>query len=121
MSSSNYVINLNYLNELAKGDTLFIKEMIGIFLNENPEEIKQLETFINTKNYEKIQSISHHMKSTIPFVGLDLLIGDKLNTIENLAIKQGNIEEIKKNFYDVKIVCNKGVIELETQQNQKYL
>jgi len=40
IDSSKEIVNLDYLNKIAKGNKNFVKEMIGIFLTENPEEIK---------------------------------------------------------------------------------
>lgn len=107
------VTNLDYLNELAKGDTAFIEEMISIFLEENPEEIKTLEAAIQESHFENIKSISHHMKSTIPFVGIDLLIGKDLLEIEKLASEKTGLDRIKISFENIKIVCEKAHNELK--------
>lgn len=107
------VTNLDYLTELAKGDASFITEMIHIFLEENPIEIKTLAQAIEETNYENIKSISHHMKSTIPFVGIDLLIGKDLMDIEKLASEKTGIEMIKTVFVNVKTVCDKAFKELK--------
>ncbi len=113
MTHFDKVTNLDYLKELAKGDANFITEMIHIFLEENPEEIKTLELAIFENNYENIKSVSHHMKSTIPFVGIDLLIGKDLVDIEKLATEKTGIEAIKTLFENVKAVCNKAFDELK--------
>ena len=107
------VTNLAYLNELAKGDTAFIAEMITIFLEENPEEIKTLEAAIQENQFENIKSISHHMKSTIPFVGIDLLIGKDLLDIEKLASEKTGLGQIKILFENVKTICRKAYDELK--------
>ncbi|MES2763578.1 MAG: Hpt domain-containing protein [Bacteroidota bacterium] len=115
MTSSDRVTNLEYLNELSKGDPAFINEMVNIFLIENPEEVKVLETGIKEEDYEVIRSMSHHMKSTIPFVGLDILIGKDLTDIEKLAEEKTGIEIIKTLFVNVKITCDKAFDELKPQ------
>ncbi len=107
------VTNLDYIKELAKGDTAFIHEMITIFLEENPEEIKNLEQAIEEQDFEKIKSFSHHMKSTIPFVGIDVLIGKDLVDIEKLATEKTGANAIKTLFENVKIVCEKAYNELK--------
>ena len=114
MASLEKVTNLDYLTDLAKGDTDFIKEMIQIFLTENPEEIRNLKQAMDDINYESIKSISHHMKSTIPFVGLDTLIGKDLLDIEKLAGEKTGIEKIEILFSKIKIVCDKAFDELKT-------
>jgi HPt (histidine-containing phosphotransfer) domain-containing protein len=106
------VTDLTYLKDLAKGNEVFVKEMIGIFLTENPEEIKQLEKAIEEINFEKIKSISHHMKSTIPFVGIDKYVGNDLLQIEHLAAEKNEIESIQTYFAHVKLVCQQAFQEL---------
>ena len=111
---SDKVTNLSYIKELAKGDTAFINEMVTIFLEENPIEIKTLEHAILEQNYENIKSISHHMKSTIPFVGIDVLIGKDLVDIEKLATEKIGLDIIKTLFVNVKSVCEKAFQELKS-------
>lgn len=108
------VINLDYLISLSKGNTLFVEEMIEIFLTENPEEIRLLESGINYKNYALIKAAAHKMKSTIPFVGLDIIIGDTLSEIEKLCDEKGDIIDIIELFSKVKNVCLKAITELQT-------
>lgn len=112
MSPKNKYTNLDYLKELAKGDEKFIKEMVGIFLTENPHEIMQLEQAIQETNYERIQSVSHHMKSTISFVGLDLILGKDLSAIEQLATDKKELQTILSLFEQVKLICKGAVEEL---------
>lgn len=113
MAHDDKVTNLDYLTELAKGDTSFIKEMITIFLEENPEEINTLEIAIQEKQFDSIKAISHHMKSTIPFVGIDVLIGKDLLDIEKLALEKTGLDIIKTLFENVKNVCRKAYNELK--------
>ena len=112
MPPKNKYTSLGYLNELAKGNEKFIKEMVGIFLTENPQEIIRLELAIQETNYECIQSVSHHMKSTISFVGLDLIIGKDLSAIEQLAIDKKEHQTIITLFEKVKLICEIAIEEL---------
>ncbi|MGZ3901030.1 MAG: Hpt domain-containing protein, partial [Bacteroidia bacterium] len=67
------ITNLSYLLSLSKGDKGFIKNMINVFLEENPKEVNNLEQSINEKDFDKIKAAAHKLKSTIPFVGLDAI------------------------------------------------
>jgi HPt (histidine-containing phosphotransfer) domain-containing protein len=113
MMDRDKVTNLDYLEELAKGNTEFIEDMISIFLAENPEELRELELAILQKDFELIQSVSHHMRSTISFVGLDPLVGNDLSEIEKWAIKKEQIENITVLFAKIKEVCQKAFFELK--------
>ena len=106
------VTDLSYLNEISKGDTNFVKEMISVFLSETPNEISQLEKAIAVSNFDKIRSVSHHMKSTIPFIGLDLLIGKELAQIEDLALDKKDIQTISTHFIKVQAVFQQAIQEL---------
>ena len=106
------VSDLTYLNEISKGDANFIKEMISIFLSETPDEISQLENAIALSDFDKIRSISHHMKSTIPFIGLDSLIGKELAQIEDLALGKKDIQTISTHFIKVQAVFKQAIEEL---------
>ena len=111
--SANNVTDLTYLKEISKGDQAFIQDMLDIFLNENPDEVHRLEKAIAEKDYSRIKSISHHMKSTIPFIGLDKHITTELVQIEDLALRQRGTDEISKLFVKVKEVILKAVNELQ--------
>jgi len=106
------VTDLKYLNEISKGDANFIKEMIAIFLSETPQEIIKLEQAISKTDFEKIHAVSHHMKSTIPFIGLDLIIGNELKEIENLALNKQQIQTITTHFTKVKAAFQQAHQEL---------
>jgi HPt (histidine-containing phosphotransfer) domain-containing protein len=106
------VVNLDYLTELSKGNKAFVKEMIALFLSENPEEMKTLEAGIVNGNHDQIKTMAHKLKSTIPFVGLDKVIGDKVSEIETLAANKGDIKEIESRFAVIKKACEKAYLEL---------
>ncbi|MDF2448406.1 MAG: His Kinase (phospho-acceptor) protein [Bacteroidota bacterium] len=104
--------NLSYLMELSDGNKTFVKEMISLFLSENPEEIKALERGIAEKNYKAIKSVAHKLRSTIPFMGLDKVIEKEVAEIESLAAQSGDLQEISSRFSKIKSACEKAYIEL---------
>jgi HPt (histidine-containing phosphotransfer) domain-containing protein len=114
------ISSLHYLNELSNGNAEFVKEMIGIFLSENPEEIQVLEKGIMEKDYFTIKHTAHKLRSSIPFVGLNQLIEQEVLEIEELAAERSNIQKIKTLFSKVKEVCLKTNEELKTERNELY-
>jgi HPt (histidine-containing phosphotransfer) domain-containing protein len=113
METREKVYNLDYLHELSHGNEEFVKEMIRIFLAEMPEEIQNLENSIKEKNYTAIRHAAHKLKSTIPFVGLNFVIGKEVFEIEDLASKQLDLEKIELLFVKIKEMCNKAAEELK--------
>lgn len=111
---SKKVVNLDYLTELSNGSRCFINEMIHLFLLENPKEIQLLEKSIHEKKYESIKQISHKLKSSISFVGLNKIIGKELKEIETLAENNSKMREIEERFSKVREVCRRAVLELNS-------
>src|SRR5687768_5661347 len=79
------VTDLDYLLKLAKGNQQFVKDMIRIFLEENPAEIGTLETAIRERDFRLINAAAHKLRSTVPFVGIDKIISGEISEIEALA------------------------------------
>jgi HPt (histidine-containing phosphotransfer) domain-containing protein len=86
--SNQKVTNLDYLVKLSKGNEQFVKEMIRIFLEENPGEIRMLEQAIEAKDFTMINAAAHKLRSTVPFVGIDKVIADEISELEQLALDQ---------------------------------
>ena len=114
MNIPDKITNLDYLTELSKGDKEFIKDMIRIFLEENPREVKDLAAAIDKKDHTAIKNTAHKMKSTIPFVGVDKIIGNEVSEIEKLGSENGDIKEIETLFSRVKEICDKAAEELRS-------
>jgi HPt (histidine-containing phosphotransfer) domain-containing protein len=120
------VTNLNYLNDLAKGNDKFVREMIRIFLEENPAEILTLEEGIGEGNFQQIRACAHKLRSTIPFVGLETYIEEEISEMENIAYENREVNgkhnfneaqrmalaTIERLFEKVKTVCSKAREEL---------
>lgn len=79
------ITDLTYLAELAKGNTAFLKEMIRIFIKENPAEVQALEDAIKVRDFAAMNIAAHKLRSTIPFVGIEKLIEADIQEIETLA------------------------------------
>jgi HPt (histidine-containing phosphotransfer) domain-containing protein len=133
----NGVTNLDYLKKLSKGNEQFVKDMIRIFLEENPGEIEMLEDAIKDKDFRRINSYAHKLRSTVPFVGIDRMIADDISQIEQLALeKAGNpldqapveaapakssflptdrelLRKIESLFAHIKKICGKAYDELK--------
>jgi HPt (histidine-containing phosphotransfer) domain-containing protein len=132
--SSGKVTNLDYLVKLSKGNEQFVREMIRIFLDENPGEIKVLEEAIRNQDFSLINSAAHKLRSTVPFVGIDKVIANEISEIESLAMnKSGNplfaeekparntylptdkelIGKIERLFSRIKQICRRAYDELK--------
>lgn len=108
------VVNLERLYELADGDLAFIEEMKEIFLVENPEEIRQIEESISSRDFNRVYHTVHKMKSTISFMGLSPLLQPDLEKLETLCKNGGDIPAMQSILAKVKTVCEEAAEELKS-------
>lgn len=105
------ILNLNYLQELSKGNTTFVQSMLTQFVEQMPQELTDLNRAINTKDFTLIKSLAHNMKTTVAFVGLDATLHPSLDAIENAALKQ-DFQSIQQAFENVKKLCEQAAEEI---------
>lgn len=63
------VIDLSLLHERAEGDTEYLKDIIGSYIQEMPVYVKEMETFLKNKNVNAIGPQAHKMKSPAKLLG----------------------------------------------------
>ena len=107
------VTNLDYLLDLSKGNTQFVREMIDTFLEENPKEIESLEKAIQSNDFEAVKQTAHLLQSSIPFVGLDKIIETEVYEMEKIAADKSAMQKIETLFSKVKDVCERAHLELK--------
>jgi signal transduction histidine kinase/CheY-like chemotaxis protein/HPt (histidine-containing phosphotransfer) domain-containing protein len=106
------ILNLNYLQDLSKGNTTFVKAMLTQFVEQMPQEIADLKKAIKAQDFTLIKSLSHNMKTTVAFVGLDAALHPSLDFIENAALKQ-DFQSIQQDFENVKRLCEQAAAEIQ--------
>jgi len=84
-------VNLSYLREWSGGDQVKIQEMIGIFKSQVEEFARDMDEYLNKKDYLALGKLAHKAKSSISIMGLDDLSND-MKVLENLT-KSGKEEE----------------------------
>ncbi len=62
MLESNHQFDTQALKERLFNDSDLIKEIAGIFLEDTPQHIHELKTFIETNNLEKAREVAHKIK-----------------------------------------------------------
>ncbi len=65
--------NLDYLRLMADNDDEMIQTMLGMLLEELPEEMGKLQELSLAQNWDELTRVSHKMKSTLAFVGNDAM------------------------------------------------
>ena len=105
-------ISLDYLHELSGNDKDFEKEILKQFLEQVPQELSELLTSIEERNYDQVRRIAHTMKSTVGYVGLAPELHPYLEQIERDAVAE-NGADFEANFHHVKVKCDMAVHEVK--------
>ncbi|MGZ4037625.1 MAG: response regulator, partial [Bacteroidia bacterium] len=105
-------VDLEQLFSLSRGNNAFIKEMIGIFLEQNPQDLDALASGIAAKDFETIRAVSHKMKTSLGFMGMAPML-TPLSTIERLSSGSEGLEEISAEFQTIKTTCKAAAEELK--------
>jgi PAS domain S-box-containing protein len=87
------LINLSYLESLTGGDDDIKQIMLETLVRDVPDELKQLETDVETQNWNALKASAHKLKSTCAYMGLDQT-ADIARTIENNAWDKKNLDDI---------------------------
>lgn len=107
-------IDFSYLNELSDGNQEFIKEMIDLFVNKVPSDMKELEAAIVVKDYATIRGIAHTLRSSLSIFKLEALF-EHLDPIEKESIALGFSNEAKQEFKTLKEKLSSTVASLKKQ------
>ncbi len=108
------VINLDFLTNLADGNTDFVIKMLEIYLKQTPENLVELEHQLSQKNYSGLVSIAHKMRSSVPYVGLTE--AEKLlEKIEYEAKQNINVEEFPALVNRIIKLCEDSLVQVKEQ------
>jgi PAS domain S-box-containing protein len=70
-SLPNVTVDLSYLKDFSGGDTSFIKEMLGLFLSDAPNQIIMMKEYLDEKDWDKLGKLGHRMKPNFQMLGMD--------------------------------------------------
>lgn len=103
--------DLTYLNNFSGGDKDFVKEMITLFVESVPEELKKLQEAIRQQDWQKAYMILHPLKTNINFMGI-ASIKEKVLKAEQLAKHKQETASIPELVEEINKVCLEAVTEL---------
>ncbi len=104
-------IDLTYLKQLASGSNQFIVEMIDAFLEQTPEELHNLEKYLNLQDWKLLRSTAHKIKPSFSFMGIKEL-EPVIKQVEEYAATQQNLELLPGMISQIKNVCTASLEEL---------
>ena len=87
------VYDLASLRELSRGDEAFVRRMVGIFLEQTPAAMGEIETALQERDYATVAKTAHRIKPSIDNMGILSLHG-VARDIEYYAKSDGLVHEI---------------------------
>lgn len=92
--------SLDKINALSAGDSQFLQQVIGLFLQEIPEEINLIKEAIDTHNFEQVYASSHKIKPSLELLGLEKAYHHNLE-LEAWTGKENEISKNKRSLFKV--------------------
>lgn len=86
-------INLDYLDMMSDGDLEMKKVMLDMLFEELPQEIAKMRIHADTSNWNELKSVAHKMKSTLSFVGCEVMTTAN-STIEAVCKDNGEVSQV---------------------------
>jgi HPt (histidine-containing phosphotransfer) domain-containing protein len=104
-------IDLTYLSQLANGSEEFINKMIGIFIEQTPEALNNLDTHLQNKNWQGLKATAHKMKSSVSIMGIKEL-ESVVSELEKNSEKEINLDQAAAMVDKIKEITNAAIEEL---------
>jgi len=96
-NSADFNLDLSYLQDVASGSNEFMIDMIELFLSQTPGYFEQLDQLIKDENWPVVADISHKIKPTLAFMGVESARGG-MAEIEQNARNLKNLDAIPPAF-----------------------
>jgi HPt (histidine-containing phosphotransfer) domain-containing protein len=94
-------LDLTYLESLIGDDTETMAVIFSTLLEEVPEELEKMEILIANKDWHTFHEVSHKFKSTLAYVGNDIIFDSNQDMMMN-ARNMSNLDKIPALFEIVK-------------------
>ncbi|RZJ58907.1 MAG: Hpt domain-containing protein [Flavobacterium sp.] len=108
--------NLSKVYAISDNDVDFAKQIVILFTEEVPAEIKNIKKGLKEKDYLKIYHAAHKIKPTLDLLGMDLAYEDVV-AIETWSRAEGKKKEIKEVFKSLKERVEHTIKELKKDYN----
>jgi HPt (histidine-containing phosphotransfer) domain-containing protein len=104
--------NLSKVYAISDNDTEFAKQIVTLFNEEVPAEVKNIRKGLKEKDHNKVYHAAHKIKPTLDLLGMDLAYEDVL-AIETWSKAEGKKKEIKDVVKSLKNLVGLTVKELK--------
>ena len=106
------VTDINYLKEVAGGDTSIMKKAISKFIESTPGTLEKMRQYLNEKDYYQLAKCAHKLKSSVALMGMDEAL-QMVKFIEVAAKDQKGVEDLPGLVNQTNKIINLSFLELE--------
>lgn len=103
--------NLAKVYALSDNDPEFVLQIITLFVNEVPEDMKFIKNGIEDKDHKTAYSYAHKIKPTLDLMGMNVAYEENIQVME-WAKREGKRKEIKEIFKSVERQVDEAVKEI---------
>lgn len=111
IASPSTLVNLEYLQQLSRGDKAFEQNMLTQFAGQLPEDLSMLKRAIDSNNVTDIRRTAHTLKTTISFIGLEGQLYPILESLEKLESGYDQ-DSVARQFETLKSLCMRALHEI---------
>lgn len=104
-------INLDFLEQFARGDKNRMVKYIQMFLKAGPAGIDSMQHHYDAKDWEQLKSAAHSLKPQVGYMGINSL-KQIIPRIEEYAREQVNLDEVPELISKVRGICDGAFEEL---------
>lgn len=108
--------NLAKVYAISDDDEDFVRQIITLFVEEVPVDVKQMKEGINEKDYAKAYGFAHKTKPTLDLLGMDAA-KEEILQIEQWTRDQGKKKEIKEVYKSLKSRVDAALDEVKKDFN----
>jgi HPt (histidine-containing phosphotransfer) domain-containing protein len=121
MKEQTLLFNIDALLKMSRNDMLFIKKMLILFSQMMPQSLDEMQVAIDEKDWLRLASIGHRIKSSVAGVGI-VAIADDFKKLEFLC-KAVEIEEqeIALTFNSIKFVIEQSIQQMMSTYPEFFL
>lgn len=104
--------NLAKVYALSDNDPEFVMQIITLFVTEVPEDLKQIELGIKTKDHKLAYSYAHKIKPSLDLLGMSVAFEEILQ-VEAWTRAEGKRKQINDTFESIQSQVDKAVKEIK--------
>ena len=104
--------NLAKVYALSDNDPEFVLQIITLFVTEVPEDLKQIELGVKTKDHKLAYSYAHKIKPSLDLLGMNVAFEEILQ-VEAWTKEEGKRKEINDTFASIQSQVDKAVKEIK--------